>query len=68
MLDGVSGIADYQCQQMLRDHYHRLAPVFPPDVSIPMDGVKKIPYMISFADGLRLSKTVDWISDHWMTD
>ena len=68
MLDGISGIADYQCSQMLRDRYHRLAPVFPPDVSISMDEVKKIPYMIGFADGLRLSKTVDWMQANWMTD
>lgn len=68
MLDGVSGIADYQCRQMLRDHYHRLAPVFPPDVSIPMDGVKKIPYMIDFAEGLKLSQTVDWMKTNWMQD
>jgi len=68
MLDGVSGIADYQCRQMLRDRYHRLAPVFPPDVSIPMDGVKKIPYMIDFAGGLKLSKTVDWMQANWMED
>jgi patatin-like phospholipase/acyl hydrolase len=68
MLDGISGIADYQCSQMLRDRYHRLAPVFPPDVSIPMDDVKKIPYMIGFADGLRLTKTVEWMRNTWMTD
>ena len=66
MLDGISGIADYQCQQMLRDRYHRLAPVFPPDVSIPMDDVKKIPYMIQFAEGLDLRKTVSWMRRHWM--
>jgi patatin-like phospholipase/acyl hydrolase len=68
MLDGISGIADYQCQQMLRDRYHRLAPVFPPDVSISMDEVKKIPYMIGFADGLRLAKTVDWMNANWIPD
>jgi patatin-like phospholipase/acyl hydrolase len=66
MLDGVSGIADYQCGQMLRDRYHRLAPVFPPDVSIPMDGVKKMDYMIDFADKLRLHKTIDWMKTQWM--
>jgi patatin-like phospholipase/acyl hydrolase len=65
MLDGISGIADYQCQQMLRNRYHRLAPVFPPDVSIPMDGVKKIPYMIQFAEELDLRKTVSWMRNHW---
>jgi patatin-like phospholipase/acyl hydrolase len=67
MLDGIAGIADYQCSQMLRDRYHRLAPVFPPDVSIPMDGVKKIPYMIDFAGNLRLHETVDWMKTHWMS-
>jgi patatin-like phospholipase/acyl hydrolase len=66
MLDGISGIADYQCQQMLRNRYHRLAPVFPPEVSIPMDDVKKIPYMIQFAEGLDLRKTVSWIRRHWL--
>jgi hypothetical protein len=68
MLDGVSGIADYQCRQMLRERYHRLAPVFPPDVSIPMDDVDKIPYMIDFADRVRLTKTIDWLKANWMAD
>lgn len=68
MLDGVAGIADYQCEQMLQDRYHRLAPVFPPDVSIPMDGVKKIPDMISFAKGLKLNKTINWMKKYWMSE
>jgi patatin-like phospholipase/acyl hydrolase len=67
MLDGISGIADYQCSQMLRDRYHRLAPVFPPDVSIPMDDVNKIPYMIRFAEGLDLRPTARWMKLHWVT-
>jgi patatin-like phospholipase/acyl hydrolase len=67
MLDGISGIADYQCNQMLRNRYHRLAPVFPPEVSIPMDDVKKIPYMVQFAEGLDLRKTARWMQRHWMT-
>jgi len=67
MLDGISGIADYHCSQMLRDRYHRLAPVFPPDVSIPMDAVKKIPYMIQFTEGLDLRSTARWMRRHWIT-
>jgi patatin-like phospholipase/acyl hydrolase len=67
MLDGISGIADYQCRQMLRERYHRLAPVFPPEVSIPMDDVKKIPYMIDFAEGLDLRSTIRWMRRHWLT-
>jgi patatin-like phospholipase/acyl hydrolase len=68
MLDGSAGIADYQCSQMLRESYHRLAPVFTSGVSIPMDAVKKIPDMIEFADGVRLHATVDWLKAHWMSD
>jgi hypothetical protein len=37
MRNGVAGIADYQCRQILGDGYHRLAPVFPPGVSMPED-------------------------------
>ncbi len=66
MLDGVAGIADYQCSQMLRDRYHRLAPIFPPEVSIPMDAVEKIPYMIRFAEALDLRPTIRWMKQHWM--
>ncbi len=66
MLDGSTGIADYQCRQMLSERYHRLAPVFPPDVSIPMDDVGRIPYMINFAEGLHLRRTIEWLKTHWM--
>ena len=65
MMDGVSGIADYQCRQILGPRYHRLAPVFPADVSIPMDDVKKIPYMIDFARSLDLESTITWIREQW---
>jgi uncharacterized protein len=65
MLDGTAGIADYQCRQVLRDRYHRLAPVFPPGTSVPMDDVKKIPYLIEFAEALPLEETVDWLRRHW---
>ena len=66
MLDGVSGIADYQCEQLLGDKYHRLAPIFPPKVSIPMDSVDHIPYMTEFAETLDLKPTIRWIKKHWM--
>jgi patatin-like phospholipase len=65
MLDGVNGIADYQCTQLLGEHYHRLAPTFPPDKSIGMDAVDQIPYLIDFANGLDLSATADWLRTNW---
>jgi hypothetical protein len=65
MLDGVNGIADYQCTQLLGEHYHRLAPTFPPDKSIGQDAVDQIPYLVEFATNLDLSATVDWLHANW---
>ncbi|HOF20834.1 MAG TPA: patatin-like phospholipase family protein [Bacteroidales bacterium] len=65
IFDGTAGIADYQCRQFLGPDYHRLAPVFPPGVKIPMDGVKKIPEMISFAESLDMESTLRWLKETW---
>jgi patatin-like phospholipase/acyl hydrolase len=65
MLDGVAGIADYQCKQILRDRYHRLAPVFPPTTHIPMDAADRIPEMIAFAEQVALGPTINWLKSNW---
>ena len=66
MLDGVMGVADYQCRQILGGNYHRLAPVFsPPDMVIPFDGVKRIPDLVAFAEKVDISKTVEWLKTVW---
>ena len=65
MLDGTAGIADYQCRQMLRESYHRLAPVFPVGVNVPMDDIDKIPYMVEFAEALPIDKTINWLTQTW---
>ena len=67
MLDGTAGIAHYQCKQILGDHYHRLAPVFPEGITVPLDDVDKIPYMIEFAEEWPLADTIKWLHDHWLT-
>lgn len=67
MLDGTTGIADYQCKQILGDRYHRLAPVFPSGTTIPMDDVSKIPYMIEFAESVPIDETLDWLRKEWIT-
>ena len=66
MLDGVSGIADYQCQKILGDQYHRLAPVFPPGVSLPLDAVKRVPDMVQFAEGADLAAATKWLRKYWL--
>ena len=65
MLDGVAGIADYQCKQLLGSAYHRLAPVFPPPTHIPMDAADRIPEMIDFAGKVDLGLTKEWLKTHW---
>jgi hypothetical protein len=65
MLDGVNGIADYQCTQLLGDHYCRVAPTLPPDKSIGMDAVDQIPFLVEFANGLDLSATAEWLRANW---
>ena len=65
MLDGTAGIADYQCRQLLDESYHRLAPVFPVGTTVPMDDIKKIPFMIEFAENLPIEKTIEWLMGTW---
>jgi patatin-like phospholipase/acyl hydrolase len=65
MLDGTTGIADYQCSQMLGPRYHRLAPTFPPDKAIPLDDVEQVPFMERFASELRIDATLRWIRETW---
>jgi patatin-like phospholipase/acyl hydrolase len=66
MLDGVSGIADYQCHQILRDRYFRLAPAFPAGTTVAMDAVAQGPYMIGFAQSVDLADAAAWLRSHWL--
>lgn len=66
MLDGTVGIADYQCDKLLRDRYHRLAPVFPEGVTIPLDDIGKVPYLSKFAEELEIGETLSWLRDVWV--
>ena len=66
MLEGVAGIATYQCNQILGARHHRVDPTFPPDVRVDLDDVSKIPYMIEFANGLNIDETTQWLKDHWL--
>ena len=74
MMDGVNGIAHYQCKQLLGDHYKRLAPVFSPGISMGLDDVARAPEMVQFANDLNLpdkkdtdwESTVEWMRSTWM--
>jgi hypothetical protein len=63
IMDGVAGIADYQCQQLLREHYHRLSPVLNKNYRI--DDHRQMGAMVAFAESLDLSTTFSWLKSHW---
>ena len=65
LLDGVNGIADYQCAQLLRERYERVEPTLPPDHQVGMDDVDAIPFLVEFASELDLTRTIDWLRRHW---
>lgn len=65
MMDGVTGVADYQCRQILKNKYCRIEPVFPPNETFNMDDVKKIPELVSFAGSVDLKKATAWIKRYW---
>jgi hypothetical protein len=68
MLDGVTGIADYQCARLLGARYHRLDPFFPPGVTPDLDDVGRIPFLRDFAQDehlVPLEETVEWIEREW---
>jgi hypothetical protein len=65
MLDGMVGVADYQCRQILGERYLRVAPVFPPDKVVPLDAVDRIPEIIEFAESVDLSEASRWLQAVW---
>jgi patatin-like phospholipase/acyl hydrolase len=65
LMDGVSGISDYQAKQILDRRYHRVQMFFPSNEIIPMDAVQKIPRMEEIANSYDLSGARDWIASCW---
>ena len=65
MMDGVMGVADYQCRQFLGPRYHRLAPAFPPGRGIALDDIRRIPELIRFAESIDLTDTLRWLDHTW---
>lgn len=66
MMEGVSGIADYQCEKILGKNYHRLAPVFEPGQAIRMDAHRRLSELVSFAESVDLRRTVRWLRGRWV--
>jgi len=63
MMDGMMGVADYQCRQLLGDRYHRLAPALPKPV--PMDAVRQTAALVRYAGQASLTDTLAWLRKYF---
>lgn len=68
ILDGVEGIADYQCRMILREQYHRVQPPFIESNPIQVDAIEQVPTLIKISDDFDLSTTIDWLGTYWMDE
>lgn len=64
LMEGSELAADYQCQQLLGERYHRLAPTLLE--RIEMDDVERLPQLIREAQAWNLTDTIDWIQREWL--
>lgn len=69
LMDASTGIADYQCRQILRGAYRRLAPVFPADTNIKLDEWQRADDLLAFGqttplvDGWDDGDVVQWLQE-----
>ncbi len=63
VFEGGSGIADYQCRQILGRRYHRVNPVL--DKPIALDSVESGPELELVAAGTDLGETLQWVDRHF---
>jgi patatin-like phospholipase/acyl hydrolase len=65
MIGGVMGVADYQCERLLRDRYLRIDRYF--DQPVQMDNVKpeNLAYLKAQATGVSPARTVHWLQTYW---
>ena len=65
LMNGVERVSDFQCQELLNDHYARLNPVFKCAHPPKMDDVKRIPEMIELAENTDLTAITEWLEKQW---
>ena len=59
MVDGMMGVADYQCARLLQQRYFRLAPILPERIGL--DDVDKTSDLIKYAQDVNLEPTITWL-------
>ncbi len=68
LMDGVVGIPDYQCRQLLGDqNYYRVNPILPPDQNFEMDDASQRDALVAFAEKIDISDLVSWLENTWIS-
>jgi hypothetical protein len=59
ILDGSTGVADYQCARLLGTRYHRLNPILPGPIGL--DDISQVPLLKQIGEQTDLTSTLDWL-------
>lgn len=60
LMDGMVGLPDYICEQLLPHRYARVQPMLPEDV--PLDAVDRLSDLLDWADGVDISAAVNLLA------
>jgi hypothetical protein len=63
MLEGMEGVADYECARLLGNNYFRLTPILP--AAIALDDVDKIQDLIDDANKVDIAAAVRWLKTNF---
>lgn len=63
LFDSGSGLADYQCRQLIGDCYRRLNPTLAENIGL--DETAKIGDLVQLASDYPLGPTLEWVDKYW---
>ncbi len=66
MIDGGSGVSDYQCKQILGPRYFRLNAIFQEEIGL--GDIKQIPRLVELAESVDLKNAVKWVDKYYKKD
>jgi hypothetical protein len=61
VIDGGNDVADFQCRQVLGDHYFRLQPLLPHPIDL--DDWQSVGELLAIADAVDLVPLIDWLGE-----
>jgi patatin-like phospholipase/acyl hydrolase len=64
LLNGGTGVTDFQCRQLLDEKYHRVLPVLPRPIA--MDGWRYRRELVQVGEQVDLQPTIEWLDKYWV--